>query len=67
MTRVPCSKRVPVATGGPSETLRMLALAGQKFFYSLAAIQLAMVFLVAPVSAAGAICYDRRRISRSSP
>ncbi len=53
--------RVAIAAGGPSATLRMLALTGQKFFYSLAAIQLAMVLLVAPVSAAGAICYDRAR------
>jgi ABC-type transport system involved in multi-copper enzyme maturation permease subunit len=41
--------------------LHMLALAGQRFFYAMAAIQLAMVLLVAPVATAGAICHDRAR------
>jgi hypothetical protein len=50
---------LPGTAGGPAATLEMLALAGQKFFYAMAAIQLAMVLLVAPAATAGAICHDR--------
>ena len=39
--------------------MQILALAGEKFFYALAAIQLAMVFLVPPAATAGAVCNDR--------
>jgi ABC-type transport system involved in multi-copper enzyme maturation permease subunit len=51
----------PFSTGGSSGTLQILARAGEKFFYATAAIQLAMVLLVAPVATAGAICEDRAR------
>jgi ABC-type transport system involved in multi-copper enzyme maturation permease subunit len=47
--------------GRPAVTLHLLALAGQRFFYAIASIQLAMVLLVAPVATAGAICLDRAR------
>jgi ABC-type transport system involved in multi-copper enzyme maturation permease subunit len=46
---------------GAMETFQGLARAGQKFFYALAAIQLAMVLLAAPAATAGAICHDRAR------
>jgi hypothetical protein len=51
----------PVMTGGSRSTLQILALAGEKFFYAMAAIQLAMVLLVAPAATAGAFGYDRTR------
>ena len=54
-------RRVAVATRRAGGTLQMLALTGQKFFYALAGIQLAMVLLVAPAATAGAICHDRAR------
>src|SRR5438552_2026740 len=44
-------------SGGAAATFQGLARAGEKFFYSLAAIQLAMVLLVAPAATAGAICH----------
>jgi hypothetical protein len=51
----------PISTGGSGATMQVLALSGEKFFYSLAAIQLAMALLVAPAVTAGAICQDRAR------
>jgi ABC-type transport system involved in multi-copper enzyme maturation permease subunit len=51
----------PNQIGGPRPTLQLLALAGEKFFYAMAAIQLVMVLLVSPVAAAGAICQDRAK------
>ncbi len=51
----------PISTGGSGATMQVLALSGEKFFYSLAAIQLAMALLVAPAATAGAICQDRAR------
>jgi len=52
----------PAATnGGSGATLQLLALSGEKFFYAMAAIQLAMVLLAAPTATAGAICHDRAR------
>ncbi len=40
---------------------RALARAGERFFDSLAGLQLALVLLVAPAATAGAICHDRAR------
>ena len=58
----------PGHAGGPAATLRMLALTGEKFFYALAGIQLAMVLLVAPVATAGVICaIERGAFSHSLP
>jgi ABC-type transport system involved in multi-copper enzyme maturation permease subunit len=51
----------PDGLSGPRAMLQMLALAGERFFYAIAGIQLAMVLLVAPVATAGAICHDRAR------
>jgi ABC-type transport system involved in multi-copper enzyme maturation permease subunit len=51
----------PVVTGGSGSTLQILAVAGKKFFYAMAAIQLTMVLLVAPAATAGAFGYDRAR------
>ena len=42
----------PGIHSGPASTLQMLALAGQRFFYAMASIQLAMALLVAPVATA---------------
>lgn len=46
------------AGGGP---LTVLARVGESFFGAMAGVQLAMVMLVAPATAAGAICDDRAR------
>src|SRR5262249_17426699 len=40
---------------------RQLTLIGQRFFESMAGLQLAIVLLVAPAATAGAICLDRAR------
>ena len=47
--------------GQSPSTLQILALAGEKFFYAFAAIQLVMVLLVSPAATAGAVCQDRQR------
>lgn len=46
-------------TSGTAVTLQALASVGEGFFYALAAIQITVVFLVAPAATAGAICQDR--------
>jgi ABC-type transport system involved in multi-copper enzyme maturation permease subunit len=51
----------PIRNEGPRSTLQILALTGEKFFFAMAAIQLAMVLLVSPAATAGAICHDRAR------
>ncbi len=51
----------PVMFGQSPSTLQILALAGEKFFYAFAAIQLVMVLLVSPAATAGAVCQDRHR------
>jgi ABC-type transport system involved in multi-copper enzyme maturation permease subunit len=51
----------PAMVGTGRSTLQILALTGEKFFYALAAIQLAMVLLVSPAATAAAICHDRAR------
>ena len=51
----------PYMPGGSRTTLQILALTGEKFFYAMAAIQLALVLLAPPAVTAGAICLDRAR------
>ena len=62
------SDSVPGATTGAAVSFEVLASAGERFYYSLAGIQLAMVLIAAPVATAGAICEDRAQGSwHSSP
>jgi ABC-type transport system involved in multi-copper enzyme maturation permease subunit len=42
-------------------SFRVMAAVGQGFFYALAGIQLSLVMLAAPASAAGSLCTDRAR------
>lgn len=46
---------------GPMPTYRQMAVIGEKFFYALTGIQIALVLLAAPAATAGAICMDRAR------
>jgi ABC-type transport system involved in multi-copper enzyme maturation permease subunit len=45
--------------GSSAGVLQALARVGENFFYTVAGIQLTVLFLVAPAATAGAICQDR--------
>jgi hypothetical protein len=51
------------ASTGPDTAalFRVLARAGERFFYNLAGLQLALVLLAATAATAGAICHNRAR------
>jgi len=44
-----------------ARTFQSMSRIGEKFFYALAGIQLALVLLAAPAATAGSICMDRAR------
>ena len=47
-----------------SPTFARLAQLGERFFYTMAGVQLSLVLLAAPAAAAGSICMDRARDTR---
>src|SRR5690242_14355335 len=60
MTAIWWNRTDPMIGNGPV-SYRSLARLGEGYFYAIVGVQLALVMLAAPATAAGAICIDRAR------